>query len=72
MWTANTESDLAGYNVYRMEDHTVQRLNNELVRTSVFRDATAPPGKTLMYYVTAVDFSGNESKPSKYEVIDTK
>ena len=72
VWTANTEPDLAGYNVYRVHDHTAQRLNKELVRTSVFRDATAAPGKTLTYYVTAVDFSGNESKPSKYEKVDTK
>ncbi len=72
VWNANTEADLAGYNVYRLEDHTPLRVNRELVRTPIFRDATAPPGKTLIYYVTAVDLSGNESKASKQEEVETK
>ena len=72
VWTANTEADLAGYNVYRLEDHTPLRVNKELVRTPIFRDATAPAGKTLIYYVTAVDLSGNESKASKQEEVETK
>ena len=72
VWTADTEPDLAGYNVYRLEDDTAQRVNKQLVRTPIFRDTTAPPGKTLTYYVTAVDLSGNESKPSNKEEVETK
>ena len=72
LWTANTESDLAGYNVYRLQDHNPERVNKELVRTSVFRDATAPPGQSLIYYVTAVDLSGNESKGSEKVEVETK
>jgi hypothetical protein len=72
VWTANTESDLAGYNVYRLQNQTVQRVNKELVRTPIFRDATAAPGKTLTYYVTAVDLAGNESRASQKEVVETK
>ncbi len=72
VWTANTEADLAGYNVYRLEDQTARRVNKELVRTPIFRDTSAEPGKTLTYYVTAVDLSGNESKPSKHEDVETK
>ncbi|HXW14846.1 MAG TPA: hypothetical protein VEN79_10080 [Terriglobia bacterium] len=72
VWTANTEADLAGYNVYRLDNQAAQRLNKELVRTPIFRDASAEPGKTLTYYVTAVDLSGNESKASKYEEVETK
>jgi hypothetical protein len=71
-WTANSEPDLAGYNVYLMDNRTPLRLNKTLVRTPIFRDATAAPGKTLTYYVTAVDLSGNESKPSKQEEVETK
>ena len=72
VWTANTEADLAGYNVYRLENQTPQRVNKELVRTPIFRDTTAAPGKTLTYYVTAVDLSGNESKASRQEEVETK
>jgi hypothetical protein len=72
VWTANTEADLAGYNVYRLGNQTAQRLNKEVLRTPIFRDATAPPGMTLTYYVTAVDLSGNESKPSQKKQEDTK
>jgi len=72
VWTANTEPDLAGYNVYRLEDHTPRLLNKELLRTPIYRDTTAAPGKTLTYYVTAVDLSGNESKPSANEEVETK
>jgi fibronectin type 3 domain-containing protein len=72
IWNANTESDLAGYNVYRVENQTPVRVNKELVRTPIFRDAAATPGKTLSYYVTAVDLSGNESKASKQEAVETK
>jgi len=72
VWTANTEADLAGYNVYRVDNQTARRVNKELVRTPIFRDISAEPGKTLTYYVTAVDLSGNESKPSKHEDVETK
>jgi fibronectin type 3 domain-containing protein len=72
VWTANAEPDLAGYNVYRLENQAVQRVNKELVRTPIFRDATAPQGTTVSYYVTAVDLSGNESKGSKQETVETR
>jgi fibronectin type 3 domain-containing protein len=72
VWTANTEADLAGYNVYRLENQSAQRVNKGLVRTPIFRDTTAPPGENLVYYVTAVDLSGNESKASKKEEVETK
>jgi fibronectin type 3 domain-containing protein len=72
VWTANSETDLTGYNVYRLENQTPLRLNKQFVRTPIFRDTTAPPGETLTYYVTAVDLSGNESKASEKEVVETK
>jgi hypothetical protein len=72
VWTASAEPDLAGYNVYRVENQNVTRVNKDLVRTPIFRDASAPAGMTLTYYVTAVDVSGNESKPSKEETLETK
>jgi len=72
VWTANSEADLAGYNVYRLDNQTAQRVNKELVKTPIFRDAGAQSGAPLIYYVTAVDVAGNESAPSKQEVVDTK
>jgi hypothetical protein len=72
VWTANSEADLAGYNVYRLKDQTAQRVNKELLRTPIFRDTSAAPGQTLTYYVTAVDAAGNESKPSQQEEVETK
>jgi hypothetical protein len=72
VWTANTEGDLAGYNVYRLDQQPRQRLNKELLRTPIFRDTAAEPGKTLAYEVTAVDLSGNESRPSAQVEVETR
>ncbi len=72
VWTADTEADLAGYNVYRLDHSTGVRLNKNLVRTPIFRDTTAPAGTTLTYYVTAVDLAGNESKASENEEVETR
>ena len=73
IWAANPETDLAGYNLYRLENGAApQRLNKELLRTPIFRDAPVTAGQTLTYYVTAVDLSGNESKPSAKVVVETR
>jgi fibronectin type 3 domain-containing protein len=72
VWTANTESDLAGYNVYRLDGQPAQRLNKELVPTPEFRDSSVAAARIYLYYVTAVDQSGNESKPSQKAEIETK
>jgi hypothetical protein len=72
LWNANTETDLAGYAVYRIDGQTTERLNKELLRTPILRDTAAPPGKTLVYYVTAIDLSGNESQASHHVEVETK
>ncbi len=64
-WTANSEPDLAGYNVYRsaVSGGSVTKLNSAPVTGTTYDDA--PPGTGTFYYVvTAVDTSGNESAPS--------
>ena len=57
-WTANTEPDLAGYNLYR---------NGQFVKT-LQKDATECTDEShegfSVYYLTAFDTSGNESDPS--------
>ncbi|MGA8224604.1 MAG: fibronectin type III domain-containing protein [Candidatus Acidiferrales bacterium] len=65
-WAINSESDIAGYNVYRSEQEGVPgtRLNSEMLLTPAFRDMNAVPGRRYFYTATAVDRSGNESPAS--------
>ena len=61
-WAPNTESDLAGYNVYRHEEGTEpMKINSELVKAPTYRDAAVQTGHRYFYSVTAVDLRGNES-----------
>jgi fibronectin type 3 domain-containing protein len=62
-WFNNTESDLAGYNIYRSSSSngTFTKLNATLLASSDYFDANAPSNATSFYRVTAVDTSGNES-----------
>jgi hypothetical protein len=67
VWDANTESNLAGYNVYRSTQSgtfTSLALNGtQLVATASYTDSTAQSG-TYYYVVKAVNSSGQESGPS--------
>lgn len=64
-WTPNTESDLAGYNIYRRSANTpLARINTELVKTPRYPDPGIQPGYQYFYSVTAVDLRGNESPRS--------
>jgi hypothetical protein len=73
VWTANAEKDLAGYYVYRHENgEQPKKLNKELLRTPILRDASVQPGHTYFYQVTAVDFSNNESQPGEEISVETR
>jgi hypothetical protein len=70
-WQPNTETDLAGYHVYRQEltasnqpQGSSQRLTQTPVTGPAFHDATAVAGHHYAYRVTAIDATGNESAPS--------
>jgi hypothetical protein len=65
VWTPVTDSDLAGYNVYRYESGAAAtKINTELVSAPAYRDMNVAPGKSYVYSVSAVDERGNESQKS--------
>ena len=65
-WAPNTESDLAGYNVYRHgESAAPMKINRELVKAPTYRDTGVQPGHRYFYSVSAVDVRGNESGRSE-------
>ncbi len=65
-WAVSSETDLAGYHVYRSERAGIlgTLMDTELLPTPAFRDMNVAPGQRYFYAVTAVDRSGNESQPS--------
>ena len=64
-WAPNMENDLAGYNLFRrVEGGQFQKLNQQLIQTSSYRDDKVEAGKTYIYAVSAVDARGNESPRS--------
>ena len=62
-WDANSEADLAGYNVYRSTTSGSEyvQLNSSLAASASYTDSTATNGTLYHYVVTAVDTSVNES-----------
>jgi N-acetylneuraminic acid mutarotase len=64
-WSANTEPDLAGYNVYRSTSlpvATTSPLNGGTLLTSAgYTDTGLQNGTTYYYVVQAVDTSGNKA-----------
>jgi hypothetical protein len=71
-WAINTETDLAGYHVYRSEQEGTrgESITPDLLLTPALRDTTVKPGHRYWYTVTAVDTAGNESEPSVSTSVD--
>lgn len=68
-WPLNTETDVAGYNIYRAETANAAptawaKLNPQLHKSASFRDERVQVGKEYFYQLTAVDVHGNESARS--------
>jgi hypothetical protein len=68
-FAANTEKDIAGYQIFRSEDPNLPKehwtkLNRNLLDRTTFQDEAVQSGKKYFYYVTAQDTAGNVSKPS--------
>jgi hypothetical protein len=70
-WTANAEQDVLGYNVYRREE-SEEPSEFEVIVTIVsgveYVDGGVIEEKQYGYRITAVDGSGNESRPSSVAV----
>lgn len=64
-WNGNTEADLRGYYIY---EHTADQFSNAtrlgFVSADLFTRTNLPDSATRYYWVSAVDYSGNESAPS--------
>jgi fibronectin type 3 domain-containing protein len=62
-WTANTEPDVAGYNLLRSSSATgtFTKINTALLTGTSYLDTTTTPGFTAYYQLVAVDTSGNAS-----------
>ncbi len=74
-WLANTEADIAGYNVYRSltSGTDYERLNSSFITETSYRDTGLKKGNKYYYLVTAVNTSGGESVYSnEVEVIVAK
>ena len=66
-WQPDTESDLAGYIVYRaVDDGEWKRISGpEPLSGPAYRDAAIENGHNYRYAVSAIDGSGHESKRSQ-------
>jgi hypothetical protein len=64
-WQPVTDTDLAGYNVYRRNGPgSFEKLTATPLLGPAFSDSTVTPGTSYTYRVTAIDGTGNESPPS--------
>ena len=66
-WRPNTEDDLAGYLVYRVDVDSGAgnvRVTPAPFLQPAFHDVAVAAGHTYWYTVTAIDAAGNQSQPS--------
>jgi len=67
-WNANTETDLAGYNIYQCSLQPCAKASGTATRLVTLGNVTSfnigTPAVTQYYVITAYDFFNNESKES--------
>ena len=61
-WNANTETDLAGYKVYRGLDNATPTFLVSVGKVTTYTDSSLPStNSSVTYRLTAFDNAGNES-----------
>ena len=60
-WSSNSETDLAGYRIYREDNNEYQIVGTAAANVSSYSNNTGIPPKTYSYKISAYDLSGNES-----------
>ena len=65
VWDRNTEADLAGYRLYRAPAAGAFEKIADIPEAPSYSDSKVESGKQYRYAISAVDRSGNESKPSE-------
>ncbi len=75
-WLPNTDRDLKGYNIYRLEQKdtvfVTKKLNTKIIKKDITRytDIFVKAGNKYSYYLVAIDTSGNTSvKSEKVSVV---
>ena len=73
-WLPADAPDLAGYMVYRGEGsgETMQPLMTTPTAATSYRDASAKPGATYVYFVVALDKAGNASLQSNRQTVTAR
>ncbi len=70
-WAPNSESDLAGYNIWVSDQYNGRYSRIGTSKEPLFVDYGARNGQTYYYGVTAYDVEGNESEMSRDVAYDT-
>jgi len=70
-WGQNPESDVAGYNVYRMSSGSWTMINTTIIKSGSFVDIKRSNGE-YRYRIVAIDSVGNISDPSVETVVTVK
>lgn len=66
LWEGSSDSDVAGYIIYRRTGTgEFERINERPVRAAEYSDTQAASGRVYAYRVVAVDRNGNTSLPSE-------
>jgi len=60
-WNANPESNIIGYNIYKLQDTTYKKIAIATPDVRIYDDFVGAPGDTATYAVSAFDSNYNES-----------